>query len=50
MIRNKEWLIDLDSNIKKHIRFVDNSIIVLEGFGRVQLKSKNEKTSYLNDA
>ena len=34
MIGRKNWFIDLDMSIKTKVRFVDNSVVVVEGKGK----------------
>ncbi|XP_047150791.1 uncharacterized protein LOC124822778 [Vigna umbellata] len=49
MTRKKEWLIDLDSSVKSIVGFVDNSVIMAEGAGRIMIRSKNRQPAYMNN-
>lgn len=40
MTGHREWLIDLDSNIKSKVRFVVNSFVMTEGLGKVVIQGR----------
>ena len=46
---NRNWIIDFDPNIKNSVRFADNSMIYVEGIGKVRFNGKDGRAGYLND-
>ncbi|XP_047164065.1 uncharacterized protein LOC124833595 [Vigna umbellata] len=47
MTGKREWLIDLDTSIKSNVRFVDNSVIMAEGAGKVSITRKDGRFAYM---
>jgi len=44
-----DWMLDLDSNVKSNVRFVDNNTISTKGIEKVTITRKDGKTTYMHD-
>ncbi|RDX96502.1 hypothetical protein CR513_20828, partial [Mucuna pruriens] len=49
MTGNKGWFVNLDENVKRMVKFADNSTIIAEGIGKVLIQRRNEQQSLIKD-
>ncbi|XP_014491055.1 uncharacterized protein LOC106753714 [Vigna radiata var. radiata] len=49
MTGKKEWLIDLDPNVRSNVRFADNSVIMAKGARRILIRRKEGQPAYMNN-
>lgn len=43
MTGRRDWFVDLDENVKSKVRFADDSVVPVEGVGRILIQQKNGK-------
>ncbi|XP_019450708.1 PREDICTED: cytochrome P450 82A2-like [Lupinus angustifolius] len=49
MTRHKEWFLALDSLVKTKVKFADDSFITTEGIGKIMIRRKDGKVSYISN-
>jgi len=49
MTGNRDWLIDLNPNVKNKLRFADNNTISAKGIWKMMITHKDGKIAYMHD-
>ncbi|RDY14473.1 hypothetical protein CR513_00462, partial [Mucuna pruriens] len=49
MTGNKGWFVNLDENIKRMVKFANNSIVTAKGMGKVLIQRRNGQQSLIKD-
>lgn len=47
MIGHRDWLIDIDDTVKSKVKFTDNTTISAKGIGKVMIKRREGKPTYI---
>lgn len=49
MTGHRNWFVDLDTSVRSHVKFADDSTLAAEGMGKVLIKRKDGMHSYITD-